>query len=344
MSPSGRMDFGPPKVGVSLAPLRRGQASSGASTPGQIVPGRHESVLELRHEERGHGADPGGDGAPLRRPRIPAAGAHGRSSRRAGSGFRRLAGRGAPAAACGSMAPAALAQLQLPESRRACSSSGWVARGSRLRASSSPIRAPGKREDQAGIDQKGQAWGFSSTGGHRAVLDGRLDSNGARVLDVLDRRGLPNNGPRSGYGGTGRLVEASGSWRTRAPESHVPDAHLSAARPRPLRHRGDRSGGLAFRYRGQEVLAPAGWVNLAFPGEAHSGRAAGRDGWTYRMFYLDPSQMTAVARALDPRVRELPFIAAGAVWDPALAARLASLHGPAKTLAWNLSSGRPDWG
>lgn len=86
------------------------------------------------------------------------------------------------------------------------------------------------------------------------------------------------------------------------------------------------AGGLAFRYRGQEVLATAGWVNLAFPGEAHSGRAAGRDGWTYRMFYLDPSQMTAVAKALDPRVRELPFIAAGAVWDPLLAARLGSLH------------------
>ena len=86
------------------------------------------------------------------------------------------------------------------------------------------------------------------------------------------------------------------------------------------------AGGLAFRYRGQDVLAPAGWVNLAFPGEAHTGQAADAAGWTYRMFYLDPAFMAEIARSLDPRAREMPFIPAGAVWDPALAGRLARLH------------------
>lgn len=86
------------------------------------------------------------------------------------------------------------------------------------------------------------------------------------------------------------------------------------------------AGGLAFRYRGQEVVAPAGWVNLAFPGEAHSGRGTSQEGWAYRMFYLDPSHMLDVARALDPSLKELPFVRAGAVWDPELAGQVSRLH------------------
>jgi AraC-like DNA-binding protein len=44
------------------------------------------------------------------------------------------------------------------------------------------------------------------------------------------------------------------------------------------------------------------------------------------MFYLDPAQMAEMAKVLDPNVREMPFIPAGAVWDPALAERIANLH------------------
>lgn len=86
------------------------------------------------------------------------------------------------------------------------------------------------------------------------------------------------------------------------------------------------AGGLAFRYRGEDVVAPAGWVNLAFPGEAHSGQATGPEGWTYRMFYLDPGHLTEIARDLDPAANEPPFIPAGVVWDPDLARRLSRLH------------------
>lgn len=128
------------------------------------------------------------------------------------------------------------------------------------------------------------------------------------------------------------MKEQAAWWRLADPGE--PELLRATFRTRTFaRHAHDRfaigvieAGGLAFRYRGEEVVAPAGWVNLAFPGEAHSGQAAGSDGWTYRMFYLDPSQMTAVAKDLDPQAHEMPFIPAGAVWDPVLARRIAHLH------------------
>jgi AraC-like DNA-binding protein len=152
--------------------------------------------------------------------------------------------------------------------------------------------------------------------GRNRVLDGRLDRIGFMVLNVLDAT----------------LKEQAAWWRL--PDPGEPELLKATFRRRTFaRHAHDRfaigvieAGGLAFRYRGQDVLAPAGWVNLAFPGEAHSGRAAASDGWTYRMFYLDPRQMAAVAKSLNPLANEMPFIPAGAVWDPALAKRISSLH------------------
>ena len=128
------------------------------------------------------------------------------------------------------------------------------------------------------------------------------------------------------------MQEQTTWWRV--PDPGEPELLRATFRTRTFaRHAHDRfaigvieAGGLAFRYRGAEVLAPAGWVNLAFPGEAHSGHAAGSEGWTYRMFYLDPAQVAAVAKTLDPLAREMPFIPAGAVWDPPLARRIADLH------------------
>ncbi len=121
-------------------------------------------------------------------------------------------------------------------------------------------------------------------------------------------------------------------WRLRDPG----DPELLRARFRTrtfARHAHDRfaigvieAGGLEFQYRGQKVRAPAGWVNLAYPGEAHSGQATGPDGWAYRMFYVDFNLLTEIARGLDPGATETPFISAGAVWDPDLAGRIARLH------------------
>jgi AraC-like DNA-binding protein len=124
-----------------------------------------------------------------------------------------------------------------------------------------------------------------------------------------------------------------GAW-WRLPDPGGPELLRASYRGRTFaRHSHDRfalgvveAGGLAFRYRGEDVLAPAGWVNLAYPGEAHTGQGAGPEGWSYRMFYLDPGQLLEAAQALDPDQARTPFIGAGAVRDPELAGRILRLH------------------
>jgi len=128
------------------------------------------------------------------------------------------------------------------------------------------------------------------------------------------------------------MAEQTVWWRV--PDPGDPELLRATFRKRRFaRHAHERfaigvieSGGLSFNYRGAEVVAPAGWVNLAFPGEAHTGQALGPEGWSYRMFYLDPDQVLVMAQGLDPGRKGMPFVPAGAVWDPDLAARVASLH------------------
>lgn len=113
---------------------------------------------------------------------------------------------------------------------------------------------------------------------------------------------------------------------------------LDLLRARYVRHRFSRhahqsfalgvieSGTLAFNYRGEKVLAPAGMINLAFPGEPHNGHGIDARGWAYRMFYLDPEIIReAAAQILDYR-RELPFVGHGALNDPRLAGLIRSFH------------------
>ena len=130
------------------------------------------------------------------------------------------------------------------------------------------------------------------------------------------------------------LLEGERGFWWRLPDPGGPELLRASYHNRTFaRHSHDRlalgvvtTGGLAFRYRGLDVLAPAGWVNLAYPGEAHTGRSAGPEGWSYRMFYLDPDLLLQAARALDPDHGRLPFLAAGAVRDPDLAVRILRLH------------------
>ncbi len=83
-------------------------------------------------------------------------------------------------------------------------------------------------------------------------------------------------------------------------------------------------GALAFRYRGEEVVAPAGAINLVIPDAPHTGEAADRRGWTYRMFYLRAELMERANRELGGS--GLPYFRPGVVSDPRLAARLVALH------------------
>lgn len=86
------------------------------------------------------------------------------------------------------------------------------------------------------------------------------------------------------------------------------------------------AGALAFDYRGSSIIAPEGQISLAFPGEPHTGTAAGTAGWTYRMFYLDPDYLLEVIQSLNPKCKSLPFVPAGALVAPDLFQRIAKLH------------------
>jgi AraC-like DNA-binding protein len=86
------------------------------------------------------------------------------------------------------------------------------------------------------------------------------------------------------------------------------------------------SGALGFFYRGENVVAPAGAVNLAIPDQPHTGHAADDTGWTYRMFYLDAGLLQQAAEEMAGKPCGLPFFRAGVLHDPQLAADLRLAH------------------
>lgn len=82
------------------------------------------------------------------------------------------------------------------------------------------------------------------------------------------------------------------------------------------------SGALAFRYRGEGLVAPAGHLSLAQPDIPHDGAPAVPDGWTYRMLYAAPEALALVQRdKAGP-----PFFRPGVLADPALARLTAATH------------------
>lgn len=85
-------------------------------------------------------------------------------------------------------------------------------------------------------------------------------------------------------------------------------------------------GALGFRYMGENVVAPAGAVNLAVPGEVHTGQAAHESGWTYRMLYLDTDLLASAASQMAGKEAPLPFIRDGVLFDPGLARMIHRLH------------------
>jgi AraC-like DNA-binding protein len=85
-------------------------------------------------------------------------------------------------------------------------------------------------------------------------------------------------------------------------------------------------GALGFTYRGENVVAPAGAINLANPDEPHTGYAAVEAGWTYRMFYLEAEWLQQAASQMADRAQAMPFFQAGVLYDCQLAAEIRSLH------------------
>lgn len=85
-------------------------------------------------------------------------------------------------------------------------------------------------------------------------------------------------------------------------------------------------GALGFYYRGENVVAPAGAVNLANAGEPHTGHAAAETGWTYRMFYFDAHILGKAASEMRGRPGDIPFFKAGVIHDDSLARIVRTLH------------------
>lgn len=85
-------------------------------------------------------------------------------------------------------------------------------------------------------------------------------------------------------------------------------------------------GALGFRYRGENVVAPAGSINLANPDEAHTGHAAAESGWTYRMFYFDAGVLRKAASEIAGHPNDYPFFQAGVIHDSQLAEVIRSFH------------------
>ena len=85
-------------------------------------------------------------------------------------------------------------------------------------------------------------------------------------------------------------------------------------------------GALGFYYRGENVVASAGVINLVNPGEVHTGHAASKEGWTYRMFYFSADLLRAIASQIAGRPRTIPFFRTGVIHDRFLAGVIHSLH------------------
>lgn len=85
-------------------------------------------------------------------------------------------------------------------------------------------------------------------------------------------------------------------------------------------------GALGFFYRGENVVAAPGHLNLCVPGEVHTGRPAAPEGWSYRMIYLDVQVLERVALEVADRPQGLPFFGPGVIADPPLTRHLRRVH------------------
>lgn len=85
-------------------------------------------------------------------------------------------------------------------------------------------------------------------------------------------------------------------------------------------------GALKFSYRGENLTASSGCINLVIPGEAHDGYAGSNEGWTYRMFYLEPKLLEQVVYEMSGKTQKIPFFTAGVIKDNDLAYFIRNLH------------------
>ena len=68
------------------------------------------------------------------------------------------------------------------------------------------------------------------------------------------------------------------------------------------------SGVQVFDYRGAARVSRPGQVVVLHPDEVHDGRAGTRDGFGYRIVYVEPSRIADAVRAICGRPHPLPFV------------------------------------
>jgi len=85
------------------------------------------------------------------------------------------------------------------------------------------------------------------------------------------------------------------------------------------------NGAMGFRYRGADLVAARGAVNLVVPGEVHDGHAAADEGWAYRMFYLSPEILFRAAAEINVKAVQ-PHFREGVIDDSLLAREIMQVH------------------
>lgn len=81
-----------------------------------------------------------------------------------------------------------------------------------------------------------------------------------------------------------------------------------------------------FRYQGANHLAPPSSILVVHPGEVHTGYAATKSGWTYRMFYPETHILQKAASEIADCFQPLPYFPTPVIQDRHLAAQLRYLH------------------
>jgi len=118
-------------------------------------------------------------------------------------------------------------------------------------------------------------------------------------------------------------LETAKVWR-------IPAKYVAQSFPRHTHQRYAigviEDGALGFYYRGENVVASKGSINLCIPGEVHTGYSASEAGWAYRMFYFDPKLLQQAASEVADCHSPLPFFQSGVIQDNDLAQCFRRLH------------------
>lgn len=85
-----------------------------------------------------------------------------------------------------------------------------------------------------------------------------------------------------------------------------------------------QSGVLDFNYMGEKISANKGTINLCNPGEVHDGFT--KDGWSYKMFYVDTKLMSELSSSISGKKNDIPFFKYGVIEDVVLASKIEKLH------------------